>query len=187
MQIMIVLMVPHHLTTTNYLSRWYRYAKWVHLCIKKFKISIFDQFFWFWVLECDVYDGYRWDEMRWVYMSSYEMSSHEMSSRGWLSWPVKLLPILSGRWWDPCRLRQVTVLNFSWAQAWECYQSVCLSITQKLQRTALRILLIFGQKLDIDTLRKVTKPFFRKKIFWMIQVRKTVFFGGFWSISQKLQ
>ena len=42
---------------------------------------------------------------------------------------------------------------------------VRVSITQKLQRTALRILLIFGQKLDIDTLRKVTKPFFRKKIF----------------------
>ena len=42
---------------------------------------------------------------------------------------------------------------------------VRVSITQKLQRTALRILLIFGQKLDIDTLRKVTKPFFRKKFF----------------------
>ena len=40
-------------------------------------------------------------------------------------------------------------------------QSVSLSITQKLQRTALRILLIFGQKLDIDILRKITKPFFR--------------------------
>jgi hypothetical protein len=38
---------------------------------------------------------------------------------------------------------------------------VCVSITQKLQRTALRILLIFGQKLDIDILRKITKPFFR--------------------------
>ena len=36
-----------------------------------------------------------------------------------------------------------------------------VSITQKLQRTALRILLIFGQKLDIDILRKITKPFFR--------------------------
>ena len=45
MQIMIVLMVPHHLTTTNYLSRWYKYARWVQLCVKKFKISIFDQFF----------------------------------------------------------------------------------------------------------------------------------------------
>ena len=41
--------------------------------------------------------------------------------------------------------------------------SVSVSITQKLQRTALRILLIFGQKLDIDILRKITKPFFRKK------------------------
>ena len=43
--------------------------------------------------------------------------------------------------------------------------SVSVSITQKLQRTALRILLIFGQKLDIDILRKITKPFFRKKFF----------------------
>ena len=130
MQIMIVLMVPHHLTTTNYLSRWYRYAKWVQLCIKKFKISIFDQFFWFWVLECDVYDGYWWDEMRWVYMSSYEMSSHEMSSRGWLSWPVKLLPILSGRWWDPCRLRQVTVLTNGEPTAENVRVCVCVSTSQ---------------------------------------------------------
>ena len=166
MQIMIVLMVPHHLTTTNYLSRWYRYAKWVQLCIKKFKISIFDQFFWFWVLECDVYDGYRWDEMRWVYMSSYEMSSHEMSSRGWLSWPVKLLPILSGRWWDPCRLRQVTVLNFlklsSTAKIW----LVCLCAS--FDTSYIGILLIFGQKLDIDILIRLTEPDYPKKI-WFIQ------------------
>ena len=31
--------------------------------------------------------------------------------------------------------------------------------------TALRILLIFGQKLDIDVLRKLAEPFFRKKYF----------------------
>ena len=153
---MIVLMVPHHLTTTNYLSRWYRYAKWVQLCIKKFKISIFDQFFWFWVLECDVYDGYWWDEMRWVYMSSYEMSSHEMSSRGWLSWPVKLLPILSGRWWDPCRLRQVTVLTNGEPTA----EKIVRPSHQNYDTSRHTILLIFGQKLDIDILRPVTRPDF---------------------------
>ena len=65
---------------------------------------------------------------------------------------------------------------------------VCLLVHQRqIWITALRILLIFGQKLDIDILRKLTEPFFRKKFFWMIQVRKTVFFGGFWTISQKLQ
>ena len=76
---MIVLIVPHDLTTTNYLSRWYRYAKWVHLCINKFKISIFDQFFDFEYLNMmDMMDID--DEMSWVYISSYEMSSDEMSS-----------------------------------------------------------------------------------------------------------
>ena len=48
------------------------------------------------------------------------------------------------------------------------------------------ILLIFGQKLEDKILRVLVEPDFRKKIFWMIQVRKTVFFGGFWTISQKV-
>ena len=38
---MIVLIVLNHLTTTNYLAGWHNYAK----CVKKFKISVFDQFF----------------------------------------------------------------------------------------------------------------------------------------------
>ena len=42
--------------------------------------------------------------------------------------------------------------------------------------TALRILLIFGQKLDIDILRKLTEPFFRKK-YWNLQnFKKNCFF-----------
>ena len=42
--------------------------------------------------------------------------------------------------------------------------------------TAPRILLIFGQKLDIDILRNLTEPFFRKK-YWMIQnFKKNCFF-----------
>ena len=41
---MIVLMVFNHLITTNYLSGWRKYAKCGLLCVKKFKISIFDQF-----------------------------------------------------------------------------------------------------------------------------------------------
>ena len=48
--------------------------------------------------------------------------------------------------------------------------NVTLLVSQRqIWITALRILLIFGQKLDIDILRKLTEPFFRKKFFWMIQ------------------
>ena len=39
---MIVLIVLNHLTATNYLSGWLKYAKCGQLCVKKFKISIFD-------------------------------------------------------------------------------------------------------------------------------------------------
>ena len=45
---------------------------------------------------------------------------------------------------------------------------VGLLVHHQISITALRILLIFGQKLDIDILRKLTEPFFRKK-YWMIQ------------------
>ena len=45
LHIMIVLIVLNHLTTTNYLAGWHNYAKWDWICEKKFKISIFDQFF----------------------------------------------------------------------------------------------------------------------------------------------
>ena len=45
LHIMIVLIVFNHLTTTNYLSGWRNYGKCGQLCVKKFKISIFDQFF----------------------------------------------------------------------------------------------------------------------------------------------
>ena len=45
LHIIIVLIVLNHLTTTNYLSGWHKYAKCGQLCIKKFKITIFYQFF----------------------------------------------------------------------------------------------------------------------------------------------
>ena len=62
-----------------------------------------------------------------------------------------------------CATRHVAVLTNGEPTA-EILSIPCVR-AQKLQRTALRILLIFGQKLDIDILRKLTKPFFRKKIF----------------------
>ena len=45
LHILVVLIVLDHLTTTNFLSGWHGYAKCGQLCVKKFKISIFDQFF----------------------------------------------------------------------------------------------------------------------------------------------
>ena len=49
LHILVVLIVLDHLTTTNYLSGWHKYGKCGQLCVKKYKISIFDQFF---DLEC---------------------------------------------------------------------------------------------------------------------------------------
>ena len=49
LHMMIVLIVSNHLTTTNNLCGWRKYAKYGLLCVKKFKISIFNQFF---VFEC---------------------------------------------------------------------------------------------------------------------------------------
>ena len=62
--------------------------------------------------------------------------------------------------------------------------SVC--ILSSYHTSCHTILLIFGQKLEDKILRVLVEPDFRKKFFWMIQVRKTVFFGGFWTNSQKV-
>ena len=62
-----------------------------------------------------------------------------------------------------------------------------LVLVHFFQRTALRILQIFGQKLDIDIVRKLTEP---EKIFEKIlndpKFEENVFFGGFSTIFQKL-
>ena len=39
-----MLIVLFHITTTNYLDRGQKYAKLGELCVKKFKILIFDKF-----------------------------------------------------------------------------------------------------------------------------------------------
>ena len=45
LHIMIVLIAINHLTSINYLAGWHNIGKCGQLCVKKFKISIFDQFF----------------------------------------------------------------------------------------------------------------------------------------------
>ena len=45
LHIMIVLIAINHLTSINYLAGWQNIGKCGQLCVKKFKISIFDQFF----------------------------------------------------------------------------------------------------------------------------------------------
>ena len=47
LHIMIVLIAINHLTSINYLAGWHNIGKCGQLCVKKFKISIFDQFFGF--------------------------------------------------------------------------------------------------------------------------------------------
>ena len=42
---MIVLIAINHLTSINYLAGWHNIRKCGQLCVKKFKISIFDRFF----------------------------------------------------------------------------------------------------------------------------------------------
>ena len=51
-----VLMVLHHLTITNDLSGWHKYAKCGQLCVKKLKFSIFDQFLNFECLNMNIAD-----------------------------------------------------------------------------------------------------------------------------------
>ena len=60
-----------------------------------------------------------------------------------------------------------------WAHSWDC-PCVCL-VNYEISVTALRILLIFGQKLDFEILRILTKPFFRKKFLNDPKRPKTVF------------
>ena len=45
LHIMIVLIAINHLTSINYLAGWHNIGKCGQLCVKKVKISIFDQFF----------------------------------------------------------------------------------------------------------------------------------------------
>ena len=44
LHIMIVLIAINHLTSINYLAGWHNIGKCGQLCVKKFKISIFDRF-----------------------------------------------------------------------------------------------------------------------------------------------
>ena len=45
LHIMVVLIAINHLTSINYLAGWHNIGKCGQLCVKKVKISIFDQFF----------------------------------------------------------------------------------------------------------------------------------------------
>ena len=58
---------------------------------------------------------------------------------------------------------------------------------KKLQRTALRIFLKLGNYLGIDILRKLTKPFFRKKILILIKKFKRAFLGTLCFLNFKLR
>ena len=63
--------------------------------------------------------------------------------------------------------REITcILNFSWALQAKCWSANSGSEAFMSYDTShLRILLIFGQKLDIDKWWLLTEPFFRKKIW----------------------
>ena len=59
LHILVLPIVLYHLTTTNYLTGWHKYAKCGQLCVKKFKIPIFYNFFDFECLKMmDIVDYY---------------------------------------------------------------------------------------------------------------------------------
>ena len=120
--------------------------------------------------------GIIWDHLIFlVYMEpifwNEEISklSRKSVPRSWDQWPSATLQFSTSSW------------------AIRPKNSPCVSGTKSFDTSCHTILLIFGQKLGIDKWNRLTEPFFRKKFFWMIQVRKTVFFAGFLTISQKLQ
>ena len=157
---MIVLIVSIHLTTTNYLCGWPKYAKCGQLCRKKVKILIFDCFF-----DCEC-------------LNQLEIADYDSTN---CSTPLdnQWLPDLWAKLFKMRRNLQKKLQNTEVEEVQSTLQfstsvelrpgNVTLLVSQRqIWITALRILLIFGQKLDIDILRKLTEPFFRKK-FRIIQ------------------
>ena len=121
LHIMIVLIVLNHLTTTNYLCGWRKYAKCGQLCRKKVKILIFDCFF-----DCECLNQLE--------IADYDsINCSTPLDNQWL--PDLWSKLFNMRWNLQKKLQNTeveevqstlqfstSVLNFSWGQTWECYQ-----------------------------------------------------------------